>query len=264
MRTSNLLSGRNRWLRLFAQGAGRRPIRAAARPPRDVARRVGHRFAARRSVGRPAPSRGALAARGAHGPRTRRAATDGRGPLQRRHRGGALPLRIVDREAHQRDLFEARAVGGAAAAPSRGRGRDIPPGAPRWAGCTVVMWAGPRRPQSPSTPSYALIPRGLPAVGSFNRNQRDSRVGTRRSESCRARQCPLLCRLDLLGQREGQPKCVRIGRDWWQGQLSLAGSRPPGEVGFISDLAGGVVQSKFALHSLHAGSGGIERQDLGC
>ena len=41
--------------------------------------------------------------------------------------------------------------------------------------------------------------------------------------SCRARQCPLLCRLDLLGQREGQSKCERIGRESRPHELTQSG-----------------------------------------
>ncbi len=52
------------------------------------------------------------------------------GPRQRRHRPGAVPVRIVGREARQRDLRQARPCQRAAGAPAGRRRADLP--ARRW------------------------------------------------------------------------------------------------------------------------------------
>jgi CheY-like chemotaxis protein len=69
---------------------------------------------------------GSVATGPANRPGAGRAARNGPGPQQRRHRPGAHPFRVGGREARQRDLHQARAGPGAAAAPPSECGGHVP------------------------------------------------------------------------------------------------------------------------------------------
>ena len=108
--------------RLPAEGPRRRRRAVHRRGPARRGRRVGARPRGRLPPRRPQP-RG-RPARAAHAARARGARADGRGPLERRDRGGVRRLRARGREARDEHLRKARPGARAGGPPARaGRAR---------------------------------------------------------------------------------------------------------------------------------------------